>query len=62
MLSLNEDANALIHLTSSNMRPDDEDKDIWMPIHLKIIHSVINELPPDLDFEVARRCLKTEML
>jgi hypothetical protein len=27
--------------------------DIWMPIHLKRICSVLDELPPDLDFELA---------
>lgn len=27
--------------------------DIWMPAHLKRICSVIDELPPDLDFEVS---------
>ena len=62
MLSLNEDVNPPVRLTSSDMRRDDEDKDIWMPIHLKIICSVIGELPPDLDFEVARRCPKMGML
>jgi hypothetical protein len=51
MLSLNKDATPLIHLTSSNMRRDDEDKEIWMPIHLKIISSFIDELPPDPGFE-----------
>jgi hypothetical protein len=29
--------------------------DIWMPTHLKRICSVIDELPPDLDFEVSRQ-------
>jgi hypothetical protein len=28
---------------------------IWIPTHLKRICSVINELPPDLDFEVSRQ-------
>jgi hypothetical protein len=28
--------------------------DIWMPDHLKRICSVINELPPDIDFEVSQ--------
>jgi hypothetical protein len=27
--------------------------DVWMPTHLKRICSVIDELPPDLDFEVS---------
>ena len=54
--------NPLIHLTSSNMRQDDKDRDTWMPIHLKIICSLIDELLPDLDFEVVRRCLKMRML
>ncbi|ELR08217.1 hypothetical protein VC83_08021 [Pseudogymnoascus destructans] len=29
--------------------------DIWMPTHLKRICSVIDELPPDLDFEVSQQ-------
>jgi hypothetical protein len=29
--------------------------DIWMPTHLKRIYSVIDELPPDLDFEVSQQ-------
>jgi hypothetical protein len=29
--------------------------DIWMPSHLKRICSVIDELPPDLDFEVSQQ-------
>ncbi|KAG9229500.1 hypothetical protein BJ875DRAFT_499897 [Amylocarpus encephaloides] len=29
--------------------------DIWMPTHLKRICSVIDELPPDLDFEVSEQ-------
>jgi len=62
MLSLNEDANPLNHLISSYMRREDEDKDMWMPIHLKIIRLVIGELPPNLDFEAARRYLKMGVL
>jgi hypothetical protein len=27
--------------------------DIWIPTHLKRIYSVINNLPPDLDFEIS---------
>jgi hypothetical protein len=29
--------------------------DIWMPTHLKRICSVIDDLPPDLDFEVSQQ-------
>ena len=29
--------------------------DIWMPTHLKRICAVIDDLPPDLDFEVSRQ-------
>ncbi|KAH0557117.1 hypothetical protein GP486_005093 [Trichoglossum hirsutum] len=28
--------------------------DMWMPTHLKRIYSVIDELPPDIDFEVSQ--------
>jgi hypothetical protein len=28
--------------------------DIWMPTHFKRICSVINELPPDIDFKVSQ--------
>lgn len=29
--------------------------DVWMPAHFKRICSIINELPPDIDFEVSQR-------
>ncbi|KAH8598502.1 hypothetical protein B0O99DRAFT_506269, partial [Bisporella sp. PMI_857] len=29
--------------------------DIWMPAHLKRISSVIDDLPPDIDFEVLQQ-------
>ena len=29
--------------------------DVWMPTHLERICSVIDELPPDLDFEVSQQ-------
>jgi hypothetical protein len=28
--------------------------DVWMPTHLKRICSVIDQLPPDVDFEVSQ--------
>lgn len=31
------------------------DYDIWMPTHSKRICSIINDLPPDLDFEVSQQ-------
>ncbi len=30
-------------------------RDIWMPTHLKMICSVIDDLPPDLDFVVSQQ-------
>jgi hypothetical protein len=29
--------------------------DIWMPTHLKTIYSIINKLPPDLDFKASKQ-------
>jgi len=34
--------------------------DIWMPTQLKRICSVIDELPPDIDFEVSQRSVQEE--